>query len=489
MTEFTFPGLNFTFWDVAYVVLVYLFFLLVFVFLYFFYYHVIRSFQWPGEAKIQWTFRIYYGLALEFGAKPIFQLLTPYINQGKEIVGFLIGGQRYFFLLDPTDAHILLKDNPTPKTSNPIKENLLMNLFNINPSFWVKGYPNKQKLQEIHENHLISNDSLQKHLSKIIKKSKELYIQELVLPVQSSTSNLFAVSLYEFIARCIFHINLTTLFQPSQPQATKFPTTSEDGITLYANYRNFINALPLTAGGIHLQYFPQSDKAYKELLTTFSTFNQGISEIQQNRLHYFYDICNQQLSSDFRSEIHKYQLSFLLSAVENTTCLAFWVIFCILYHQHHQPNQKIIETLRQEIRENIPNYHLLYESNLMKEGTAEEAEEATTTEDFTVDQLSRLTHLDACITETLRLTSGSLILKRLEEKASVKFSSGKVYSFRKHDRIGISPSVFHYDENYFDDPHDFHPERWLKGETIDEKHAAARGNLTIKTKEGKMINR
>lgn len=480
------PGFDFSLWDIGYFVLVYLFFGIIIGFLYFLYYHVIRSFQWSGEAKIEWTFKIYFGSAFEFGSKPIFQLLAPFRNTGKDIVGLIIGGQRYFFLLDPTNAEIVLKESTKPRMTNPIKDNTLMNFFNISPSFWHKGFPSNEKLQNIHNQHLLPSASLSKYLPTVIHTMQHLYVQELVLPVAGSTSDLFAVSLYEFVCRSIFHINLTTLFQPSKPQATRFPTTPEKAQELYAIYQTYAKALPLTMGGIHLQYFKTSEKAYKELLTTFSTFTQGMNDIQQSRLQYFYDICQQ--SPDFRSEIHKYQLSFLHSSVANSSPLAFWVIFCILYHQHHHSDVDLIGTIRKEIQSNIPNYCSLLESELVKSLSPEVAVDSSSS-DLTLDQFSNLITLDACITEALRLTSGSLIMKKFEEKGSLKLSSGKTYSFRKNDRIGVSPSVFHYDETYFDDPHDFHPERWLKGETLDEKISAAQGKLTITTKEGKQVER
>ncbi len=44
--------------------------------------------------------------------------------------------------------------------------------------------------------------------------------------------------------------------------------------------------------------------------------------------------------------------------------------------------------------------------------------------------------IDSAISEALRLSSGSLIMRKVTEACSLTLSSGKEYTFRKGDNVG-----------------------------------------------------
>eukprot|EP01034_Spumella_vulgaris_P029595 gene29595-36670_t len=89
------------------------------------------------------------------------------------------------------------------------------------------------------------------------------------------------------------------------------------------------------------------------------------------------------------------------------------------------------------------------------------------------DQLNGMVFMDACITEALRLSSGSLIMRFVNAPCRLTMDSGKVYKFRKGDRIGLFPTLMHYDEEIFPNAMTFNPSRWLQGETQEERVAGA----------------
>ena len=69
-------------------------------------------------------------------------------------------------------------------------------------------------------------------------------------------------------------------------------------------------------------------------------------------------------------------------------------------------------------------------------------------------------------------------------------ASGSKYKFRKGDRVGLCPPLFHLDEELFPNPTDFNPSRWLLGEdkSTDEKVQAACGKMAF-YKGGKELPR
>ena len=126
----------------VYFLCIYLFFFLCSLLVYIFYLHVIRSYSKNGEAPIQWSNMIYFGHSFEFSKKPLYKLLqelkTKQRNTTKKIeniLGLLIGGQRFFFVLDPLCLEIFYQKNSNLSISDPFHDSILLNFFNMNPNF------------------------------------------------------------------------------------------------------------------------------------------------------------------------------------------------------------------------------------------------------------------------------------------------------------------------------------------------------------------
>ena len=82
------------------------------------------------------------------------------------------------------------------------------------------------------------------------------------------------------------------------------------------------------------------------------------------------------------------------------------------------------------------------------------------------DQLTNLLLLDACITESMRLASGSLVMRIVQRPCSITLNSGNTYHFRKGDRVGIAPPITHHDSEVYHDAHKFIPARWLSSSDV-----------------------
>lgn len=79
----------------------------------------------------------------------------------------------------------------------------------------------------------------------------------------------------------------------------------------------------------------------------------------------------------------------------------------------------------------------------------------------TLSDLNSMPLLDSAISETLRLASGSLIMREAIEPCTVTLSSGETYHIRKGDNVGIFPPLVHRDERFYSQPNIFQYNRFL----------------------------
>lgn len=77
------------------------------------------------------------------------------------------------------------------------------------------------------------------------------------------------------------------------------------------------------------------------------------------------------------------------------------------------------------------------------------------------NDMQQMVILDSCISEALRLSTGSLIMREVIEPCTLTLSSGHTYSFRKGDNVGIFPPLLHRDSRIYSNPEDFQYDRFV----------------------------
>jgi cytochrome P450 len=247
--------------------------------------------------------------------------------------------------------------------------------------------------------------------------------------------------LYDFLARFIFQASMASIFNEE----------AGENKALFDAFMAFDKDMAYCAGGLPLEYFKSAVTARETLVKACNQYVENLSELMAQRWQLFRQVADEGKMKF--EDAAKEQLAILWASVGNTMPATFWLIYYLI------TNKKALSQLRQEMKESIRDLSM--------------------TADISQEELNRLVFADACITETLRLSSGSLIMRVARADISLTLASGKTYQFRKGDRIGLCPPLFHHDEEIFPQPEEFNPWRWLQGETMEEKLSAANGKIPM----------
>ncbi len=253
------------------------------------------------------------------------------------------------------------------------------------------------------------------------------------------------VSLYDFLSRLIFQASVATLFNEE----------AGNDKDLYAAFLDFDKQLPIAAAGVSVSHLGGAAKRGRgKLLAAVAKYTTDNSEFIARRREHFDEI------GLTAADSASYQLAILWASVGNTMPATFWLLF-----------------------------HLLSDRALLAQATKEVSEAflaSGSADHLSAEQLNGMVFLDACITEALRLSSGSLLMRFVRRSCDLTLSSGNTYRFRKGDRVGLCPALNHFDEEIFPRAAAFDPHRWLRGETAEERVAGSCGRIPL-FKGGKEI--
>lgn len=229
-----------------------------------------------------------------------------------------------------------------------------------------------------------------------------------------------------------------------------------------ASFETFDSNMPLLLAGLPAGLLPGFRQARDRLCEICARSRENASDYMSKRWKHLLEL--EDAGKMEKGDSVRAQLSIVWAVVGNTMPSAFWLIYYLL--SHPQALQKV----REEIGHVLTGYKMEMD-------------------EIGYEQCRDLVYLDACITETLRLASGSLIMRYVNRPCSITLASGKTYKLRKGDRLGICPPVVHRDGDLFPEPEVFRPERWILSDghhTVEEKINAAQGKIPL-SKGGKEV--
>ena len=432
--------------------------------LYVIYYHLNQITARKGEPSMLFTAIPLIGHTLDYASRP-YEFLKECKDKTNEIFGMLLGGNRTFIVHDPRSSYLIIQHTKELSVSE-FFDMVLWNFFNTPTTLTHSPHYNEDVLRKMYTPLLLSDKSLNVFCVRMMKKFKHLYDFK-VAPLLKEGASGKPVKLYELVGQFMFNVAIGSLFDSSVND------TPEKCDKLYAAFNDFDKALALSLGGIHLKYQRKAYRGLQYLTEQVSGVFTNNSDLMKKRNDYWDSVAEK--DSNFMNKQATLNLPLLWASSANSVPATFWLIYYLLQQPEH------MDRVMREIREHVPNHRQFLAENFNGEVDFENM--------ITMDQLNKLNFLDACFNETLRLCSGSFLMRVVKtEGLTVKFASGNTYSFRKGDRVGLSTGLYHTNENLFPNPNQFDPFRWYSEDASpEERMAAAYGKIPMKY-QGEDIN-
>lgn len=260
------------------------------------------------------------------------------------------------------------------------------------------------------------------------------------------------VPLYNFVGKQILQASVAALFNDQ--------VADTDGI--FEAFLEFDKVMPMCLGGAHISYFSKGYNALKFLDESVAkTFMNNWCDLLNTIANRWIQIRSEG-RSDPKDKI-RVLLPYFWASVSNSMPATFWML-----------------------------YYLLKDPDLLEKVIAEVdrvVADGGEGQNLTTEHMASMHLVDACITEALRLHSGSLIMRDVLSPCSLVLASGRSYNFRKGDRVCIFPTMTNLDPEIFPEPNRYNPLRWLEGVTTEEEKAAkSMGKITL-VKDNKELAR
>lgn len=436
--------------------------------LYFLYRHWQLTTVRKGEVPILPTPIPYLGHALQLGQKPV-DFLKSCEEKTSEVFGILAGGQRIFIIHDPLSTPNVLKTNKALSIAE-FQDSVLRDLFNTPNEMIHSPLIDWDLIRKFYSTYLLSDKALDGLCGRMMRKFKDIYDQQVTQKLNDSADGRATVKLYDIIGRFIFHVGVGAIFNNT------INDDPEKCDKLFDAFMQFDQSVALCLAGVPIKYQGKAFAAFNHIVNTINPLKEDLSDFMQRRCQYFGGIAEK--DPNFKDKNGLLNSPLFWASVSNSMPATFWLIYHILKSQ----KTEYFEVIRKEIQEKIPNWQRFLAANFTKDETILQKDI------LTMEQLNELYFIDSCFTETLRLVSGSFILRIVvDEIFDLTLNSGNTYRFRKGDRVGLFPCLFHNNPKIFPDPDEFNPYRWMKGDTPEEKLLSAQGRIPL-FYEGQEVN-
>eukprot|EP00386_Alphamonas_edax_P005010 GDKI01015714.1.p1 GENE.GDKI01015714.1~~GDKI01015714.1.p1 ORF type:complete len:655 (-),score=237.83 GDKI01015714.1:19-1983(-) len=447
------------------------------------------------------------GVALEYG-KDAGGYLYMYQKKMGDVFTLKIAGQRMTFILDPRNFSTVFKTRTLHFT--PIANEISQKAFDLGHS----AVTDKTLHEELHRTflqHISGSNGLRPLTQRFGQKVFEFVRAHTHLPTLSPTntgalarlsvsatsqSELASqsetpttggqfewhdVSLWRLTNECIFFAGTDALFgdgfyhrDGGSGGASDMQTSSGSGSGRSETAKNSqggvgagtTSALGGSGGSELLREFHKFDSQFHLLVAGVPAFLLGVSGVRRTLANRFRaealhgqmdknlsglikarEECMKKHGLDAHNQTH-YELTLLWAAMGNTVPAAFWALACVVAHKD------VWERVRGEIMRAV-------------EETPEETDKERPR--FHPETLGRMPLLDACINESLRFSSVSMMIRVASEDTTLAVKKtvdgGKTVQenihVRKGDRVCMFPQLLHMDPDVFTHPHTYTPDRFM----------------------------
>ena len=375
-------------------------------------YFVVIAYQhrrYADEPPVLFSPIPFLGSALKFGASPLEFLLTSAKTLNNNTFVASIAGERMVFLTDPADWNDVLRAPPASLRFDVIGLDVMISAFNL-----TKPKASITQLgvggQETHKQ-FVTYLQKKEHLDQLAQRAKS-YLHD-SLQTSSSTASAATLPLFETLSPIIFKATMCALF------GADHALTNDAAHDLFVA---FDEKFPFLAGGAPLSLFPPAKKALYAMASTLEpkVMSPHASGLMRARHDYYSTLALTDAERSFSN------LPMVWAAAANTIPAATWTLLYIL---------RSPEAVR-----------------------AVERECSEFAGDGDVTRLDDMKVLHSCVMETLRVTSSSLVVRRVED-TGFRMKSGT--QLRGGDRVALFPPIQHFSESVFSDAGSWKHDRFL----------------------------
>jgi cytochrome P450 len=369
-----------------------------------------------GEPPIVWSILPYMGSGISFQQNFI-RFLTHAKRKYGDTFTVTLAGKKITFLTNYLDwSHVFFKSNPKFEFY-PFGAEVLSNAFGCSPS-------NSYIAEMDHQFH---NNYSQYLAGSKLNDLCDTYNEHVINWIRDDKGSQ-NIGLYALIKTIAFSSSFQALF-------SKNSLSCAEMTHIQHQFEIFDSEFGLLAAGIPSLFTRASLKCRKWLKNQMSSYvlnTDSCSEIFEQLVKTIQSF--PQLNMDDQSA---YTMAFLWASQGNTNPAAFWCIYYIL----SDPKAKLA---------------------VIKELTDVSFRHNITDNFLTRSALEDMVVLESCICETLRMTTGSMTVRRvMSENCQINVSTGETFNLNKGDSVAIHPYLHHNDPEIFENPETFVYDRYL----------------------------
>nr|XP_006003627.1 PREDICTED: cholesterol 7-alpha-monooxygenase-like [Latimeria chalumnae] len=397
----------------------------------------IGKFDWrKGEAPIESGWIPFFGVAIQFGADPL-----KFLNSRKKKYGSTftckIAGKYLTFITDPFSYSSVIRHG----------KSLDFQKFALETSrnaFGHVDFSDSKYGITYDEIHHIFLKTLQGSALGPLTQSMMANLHSVMLRDKTSSASIWTTEgLQAFVTRIIFEAGFLTLFGKNMKENTTDRLQSQQVAVQAAleDFKKFDMAFPALVAGVPISFLQGAKKAREALAERFLPMkmkqNECVSSLIEQRIKLFD-------SSPHLSEVTKARTHVIMlwAAQANTLPATFWSTYYLL----RSPEALLA------VRKEIDNMLYL---------TDQKYRDATQSISFTKEQLENMPTMGSVISEALRLSSASIMIRCATEDFTLTLDSGEKLAIRKGDRIALVPQLQHLDPEIYENPLEFQYDRFL----------------------------
>lgn len=337
------------------------------------------------------------GMALPFGRDGM-TLLAELRAQHGDVFTLFIAGQRMTFMLDPLGVPAVLKSEML--RFKPVADDVLVKGFGIEDIERVRRNEELERASKIY----LKGEHLRPLTTRMEEQLRRLLPERLRQTDQ--------LELYRFISDVMFEAATEALFG-----------AGDDVEALARSFADFDRDFPLLVAGLP-RFLTKNGVAGRDALARrLSGPTQGPSAWVDRREAI---IEQEGIGSALRGRM---QTTVLWAAQANTLPATFWTVAHLLRHPEAEA------AVRAEL-------------------------EGVDIETLATDQLDSLRILDSAVRESLRLSSGSLVVRRVMEDMVLDTPGGR-WALREGDRLCLASYLTHRDPEIYEEPERYRYDRFF----------------------------